>query len=55
MSELMLSAKPTNLFSQPEPAETGAALMYILTKQSKLDGAGALARDGDKYNKMWNP
>ena len=25
MSELMLSAKPTNLFSQQEPAETGAA------------------------------
>ena len=46
MSELMLSAKPTNLFSQPEPAETDAAPMYVLTNQSKLDGAGALARDG---------
>ena len=46
MSELMLSAKPTNLFSQQEPEETGAAPMYVLTNQSKLDGAGALARDG---------
>ena len=45
MSELMLSAKPTNLFSQQEPEETGAAPMYVLTNQSKLDGAGALARD----------
>ena len=54
MSELMLSAKPTNLFSQQEPAETGTAPMYVLTNQSKLDGAGALARDGvlDKIGEL---
>lgn len=46
MSEMMLSAKPTNLFNRPEPVETGAVPMYVLTSQSKMDGAGVLARDG---------
>ena len=46
MSEIMFSAKPTNLFNQPEPIETGAVPMYVLTNQSRLDGAGVLARDG---------
>lgn len=46
MSEIMLSAKPTNLFNRPEPVETGAVPMYVLTNQSKMDGAGVLAQDG---------
>lgn len=46
MSEMMLSAKPTNLFNRPELVETGAVPMYVLTSQSKMDGAGVLARDG---------
>lgn len=46
MSEIMFSAKPTNLFDRPEPVEVGSTPMYVLTNNSRINGAGALAREG---------
>ncbi len=46
MAEIMFSAEPANLFEQSVSLETDAAPMYVLTNQSKINGAGVLARDG---------
>lgn len=54
MEQMMLSTEPDNLFNRSEPLETDPAPMYVLTNQSKTDGAGVIARDGvlDKIGEL---
>lgn len=54
MSEIMFSAKPTNLFDKRELVDADFTPMYVLTNQSRIDGAGVLAREGvlDKIGEL---
>lgn len=54
MSEIRFATKPTNLFDRSEPLSMNFSPMYVLTNQSKTNGAGVLARDGvlDKIGEL---
>lgn len=53
MSEIMFSVEPTNLFDRSEPVDEFTPV-YVLTNNSRIDGAGVLARDGvlDKIGEL---